>query len=184
MAKPDIFSGPIPGESLTTEPGNVPWEQPAKFADPMDALDYYLKQLTDVTVTDNVIDMMDLGVPVDIVADTMLSTGIMNGIHSVDVKLVLKPVLFMQLKALADVAEIDYKETMQDYEDKDEVARIKRMNRIAAKLQVQSKLGGGKPMTDRGDQLEAEVAEMMQEGETAEAPQEEMNQGLMSKETM
>jgi len=191
---PSILTGPIPGESLTTEPGNVPWEQPPMYADPMDALEYHMERLADPEVTDNVIDMMDLGVPISILADTLLSRAIMDGIHSVDVKLLLKPVMAMQLKALAEVANIEYKETMQDYDDKDEIARIKNQRRIAAKLTVASKLS--KKSMDKGDMLQQDVAEMMQSQEGSQEeqapeamPQEEMTnempqQGLMAKEQM
>lgn len=182
----DLFNAPIPGESLTTEPGNYPWEQPPLHADPMDALEYHMEQLTDEKVTDNVIDMMDVGVPVEIVADTMLTSAIMNGIHSVDVKMLLKPVLHMQVKALGDVAGIDYKEFMSDYDDKDEIARIKRQNRIAAKLGIQSKLKGAPK--DKGDMIEADVAEMLmnepQEEMTPEAETMAPEQGIMAKEQM
>ena len=186
----DVFNGPIPGESLTTEPGNYAWEQPPLHADPMDALEWHMEQLTDENVTDNVLDMMDLGVPVSVVADTMLSSAIMNGIHTVDVKMLLKPVLHMQLKALADVANIDYKETMADYNDKDEIARIKRRERIAAKIDVQAKLRG--KQKDKGDMLQEEVADMLM-NEEQNMPQEEMapeaetmapEQGIMAKEQM
>jgi hypothetical protein len=183
---PDVFNGPIPGESLTSEPGNYPWEQPPLHVDPMDALEYHMEQLTDETVTDNVLEMIDLGVPVSVVADTMLSSAIMNGIHTVDVKMLLQPVIFMQLKALADVAGIEYKEYMSDYNDKDEIAAIKRRERIAAKLDVQSKLRG--KMRDKGDQLEADVAEMlMDEPQEEMAPEAETmapEQGIMAKEQM
>jgi len=184
---PDMFNAPIPGESLTTEPGNYPWEQPPLHADPMDALEYHMEQLTDEKVTDNVIDMMDIGVPVEIIADTLLTSAIMNGIHSVDVKMLLKPVMHMQIKALGDVAGIDYKEYMSDYDDKEEMARIKRQQRIAAKLGVQSKLSGAPK--DKGDMIEADVAEMLMN----EPQEEEMasdtettapEQGIMAKEQM
>ena len=187
ITMPDMFNAPIPGESLTTEPGNYPWEQPPLHADPMDALEYHMEQLTDEKVTDNVIDMMDIGVPVEIIADTLLTSAIMNGIHSVDVKMLLKPVMHMQIKALGDVAGIDYKEYMSDYDDKEEMARIKRQQRIAAKLGVQSKLSGAPK--DKGDMIEADVAEMLMN----EPQEEEMasdtettapEQGIMAKEQM
>jgi len=189
---PDLFNGPIPGESLTSEPGNYPWEQPPLHADPMDALEYHMEQLTDEKVTDNVLGMIDIGVPLSIVSKTMLSSAIMNGIHSVDVKMLLEPVLVMQLKAIAEVAGIDYKESMDDYNDKDEIARIKTRKRIAAKLDISSKLKS--KTRDKGDMLEEDVSDMLLEKEPQEdmamPQQEEMSaeqppaNGIMSKEQM
>ena len=40
------FSAPIPGQSLTTEPKGRPWETPAKYSDPEDALEYYVSQIS------------------------------------------------------------------------------------------------------------------------------------------
>ena len=80
---------------------------------------------------------------------------------------------------------------MSDYNDKDEIAAIKRRERIAAKLDVQAKLRG--KMRDKGDQLEADVAEMMMqepqeemapEAETPEAETMAPEQGIMAKEQM
>ena len=182
----DVFNGPIPGESLTAEPGNYPWEQPPLHADPMDALEYHMEQLTDEAVTDNVLGMIDLGIPISVIASTMLRAGVMDGIHSVDVKMLLMPALTLQLKSLAEVAGIDYKETMDDYTDKDEMGRLQTRQRIAAKLDVQSKIKG-KPK-DKGDMLEEDVAEMlMEEEESQEAAMIEEQapaEGIMSKEQM
>ena len=44
------FKAPIPGESLTKELGNYPWEQPAEFDTVEDALDDYLKESNNGTV--------------------------------------------------------------------------------------------------------------------------------------
>jgi hypothetical protein len=98
----------------------------------------------------------------------------------------------MQLKALADVANIDYKETMADYNDKDEIERIKRRERIAAKIDVQAKLRG--KTKDKGDMLQQDVAEMLvSQEQEQEMPQQEMapeaetmapEQGIMAKEQM
>ena len=31
LDKPDLLDAPIPGQSLTSEPGNYPWEQPPQL---------------------------------------------------------------------------------------------------------------------------------------------------------
>lgn len=178
------FDRVIPGQSLTDEPGAVPWEQPAMFSKPEEALDYHISELNKEDVMDNTLGMIDAGIPIDIMADSMLTSGVMNGIHSVDTKLLIAPLMYSHLKSLAMAAELDFKETMQDYEDKEEIARIKRMKRLAAKIEIQSKLGGNK--MDAGDKIQQEVSQFMtQQSEEApeEQPQEEMpTGGLMSKE--
>ena len=48
MANPNVFlSAPIPGQSLTVEPGSVPWENPPEYAKLEDVVKYYTNKLDD-----------------------------------------------------------------------------------------------------------------------------------------
>jgi len=38
----DVFSAPIPGQSLTDTPKNYPWERPAEITDPREAIKFHL----------------------------------------------------------------------------------------------------------------------------------------------
>ena len=44
---PDIFDRPIPGQSLTDEPKNYPWEHPPQFTDLREARDRIFDNLTE-----------------------------------------------------------------------------------------------------------------------------------------
>lgn len=164
-----LLEGPIPGESLTTEPGNAPWENPAKYADPMDALDFYLERLGDPEAQEELLDMLDVGIPIDVVSGSLLSKGVMQGIHSVDVKLLLTPIIAKNLKAIATVSGVSFKETMADYEDKDAEQKQKRMRKLAAKLATRADAGD---QADVGVQMQQDTVDYMEEG--AETPQEEV----------
>jgi hypothetical protein len=163
-----LLEGPIPGESLTAEPGNAPWENPPMYADPMDALDFYLERLGDPEAQEEVLDMLDLGIPVNVVSGSLLSKGVMQGIHSVDVKLLLDPIIGKNLKAIATVAGVSFKETMEDYEDKDEAQKMKRMRKLAAKLATRADSGD---QADVGVQMQQDTVDFMEEG--AETPTDE-----------
>ena len=190
MAIPTLFEGPVPGQSLTDEPKNAPWENPAMYADPLDALEFYMKKLGDVEAQEELIDTLDIGVPISIVADSMLSNGVMNGIHSVDTKLILKPYIALQVKAIADVVGVDYKETMLDYKDKDEAAQEKRMRTLAAKLKVQVGLGKKQDAEDPGVILQEQVVEELStdaevnttEDSFSDVLESAPTEGLMSRE--
>lgn len=165
MAKPDIFSGPIPGQSLTAEPGNYPWEQPPKYANPLDALDYYLKRFTNQEVLDDLVDMLEMGIPVATFTEIALKRGFMEGLHTVDVKMLLKPMLMMHIKGLADAAGVEYKLSMDDYAGEDtEEARRKLSAKLAAKFKTDLK--GKTP--DAGTQLQEEVTESLEQDEMQE----------------
>jgi len=169
-----MMQGPIPGQSLTDEPKAFAWEQPPQINDPEDVLDYYIAKISDPEVSDNLLDMIDLGLPISVVADGMLSRGIMEGIHTVDVKLIVKPQLGMLLKRMAEEAKISYKETMDDYRDKDAEAKMRRMKKLSAKLAIRDMTN-----MDKGDILQQEIAESIVEEPAVEdaAPK-----GLMAKE--
>lgn len=188
MATPTVFDGPIPGQSLTDEPKNAPWENPPVHADPLDAFEHYMKKLVDPQVQDNFIDMVDLGLPISVVADAMLSKGVMDGIHSVDVKLLLKPYLTMQLKEIADVTGIEYKMTMEEFRDKDAEAEEKRKRKLSLKLKQRLELGLTETPEDPGMELEQTVVDFVENEDMEEMPQEteevadEAPKGLMAKE--
>lgn len=190
MAKPTLFEGPIPGQSLTTEPKNVPWEQPPKYADPMDALEMYMERLADPESQDELIDMLDIGIPISIVVDTMLSGGVMDGLHSVDTKLLLKGVIATQIQTIAEVVGVDYKLTMADYVNMDAKKEERMRQKLATKLELEIAKG---EESDPGVQMQQDVLESMQseepmEEEPIEMAEETMEEmpaapaGLMAKE--
>ena len=179
------FDGPIPGQSLTAEPGNAPWEKPSKFSDPLDAFEMYMEQLADEEVLDDVMDMVDIGIPVSVVAGTMLSMGVMEGMHTVDVKLLLKPLLMTQIKTLAEAMNVDYKMTMEEYRDKDAEAKQKRAAKLAAKLAMKTGAMTGTP--DKGEEIMQKAEQELQEPQQQEEmpmEAEQAPQGLMAKEQM
>lgn len=176
MAKPTLFEGPIPGQSLTTEPKNVPWEQPPKYADPMDALEMYMERLADPESQDELIDMLDIGIPISIVVDTMLSGGVMDGLHSVDTKLLLKGVIATQIQTIAEVVGVDYKLTMADYVNMDAKKEERMRQKLATKLELEIAKGES---DDPGVQMQQDVLESMQSDEPMEEEPVEMAEETM-----
>jgi len=175
------FDGPIPGQSLTAEPKNSPWENPPMMSDPVESLQMYMERLTNEEMLEDVMDMLEIGIPVDVVSGSLLSMGITEGYHSIDVKLLIRPLLSAHIKALADVVGVEYKMTMSDYDDKDAKAKQKRKAKLEAKLAMQT----GKIVpekADQGDKLMMETQEELAEPEETqqEKPTEE-NVGLMAR---
>lgn len=170
------FDRPIPGQSLTVEPGSVPWERPPVHSDPLDALEMYMEKLSDETIVDDVMDMVDIGIPIRVVAGVMLSNGVMEGMHTVDTKILLLPILTAQIKSLADVIGLDYKLTMDDYADKDAAAKKKRMSLLSAKLAA--KLDKVKGEKDGGEIILEDTQQQLETGNVEEQPAEQMAPAL------
>ena len=90
------FDAPISGQSLTDEPGNYPWEHPPKTTDPIEALDKFWDRLTDPEVAEEMITMMEAGVPVEALARILTFTGFAEGEFTPDVGfLTIEPLMKM-----------------------------------------------------------------------------------------
>ena len=107
MMQPKL-DAPIPGHSLTKELGSRPWQQPAQYTTVEDALDYYIPRLESEEVTDQLLDVLEMGIPVTTVANTMQLSSVMEGKHSVDVGMLILPVLVELIMLIADSAKIEY----------------------------------------------------------------------------
>ena len=103
-----LMDGPIPGQSLTTEIGSRPWQQPAKFSTVEDTLEHYATKITDHKINDSLLDALEMGTPVASIAEIVVQSGAMEGIHTIDVSILVLPVIMELIAYVADEAEIDY----------------------------------------------------------------------------
>ena len=103
-----LLDAPIPGQSLTAELGARPWQNPPQYNTVEEVLDYYIPRLSSDEVAEQLLDVLEMGVPVTTIADTMQTAGIMEGKHSVDVGMLVLPVLIELIMFIADTAKIDY----------------------------------------------------------------------------
>ena len=92
----DPFDAPVPGQSLTDEPGNYPWEHAPQHSDPEEVLDLLFDKLGEPEVVEQVIAMLDSGVPVEAIVRVMTFSGFMNGKFNPDVGfLIIQPLMNM-----------------------------------------------------------------------------------------
>ena len=61
-----FLNAPIPGMSLTTEPGNRPWENPPSMTTVEEALEYYANRIfrADQFARDDLLDVLESGFPI------------------------------------------------------------------------------------------------------------------------
>ena len=103
-----LFSAPIPGQALSAELGSRPWQQPARYSNPEDALEFYAEKITDPSINDSLLDALEMGTPVTSIAEIVVQSGAMEGMHTIDVSILLLPVLMELIAYVADEAEIEY----------------------------------------------------------------------------
>ena len=115
-----MFNAPIPGQSLTNEPKNYAWENPPRMVSPEESLMWHLDKLSEPKRTKAVVEMLALGLDVRTLVEGILRAAVFEGQHSVDVSLIIAPIIHEYIVGSAEVANIDYKEGFE--EDDDEIS--------------------------------------------------------------
>src|SRR6056300_974729 len=100
MAIAGPFDRPIPGQSLTTEPRNNPWEQPPEMADVEDVAKFYVERLANQDVLDDLAAMVQLDVPLAPIVESIYMMGVMRGLHTIDAGMLVAPMIHNLLKAV------------------------------------------------------------------------------------
>jgi len=103
MAEPQ-FDAPIAGMGMTHELGARPWQRPPLYTTVEEALDYYIPRMADDEFSDQLVDVMDMGVPLTTLANTIQMSGVMDGKHSADVGILIMPVLIEMMAYIAEQA--------------------------------------------------------------------------------
>lgn len=142
------LDGPIPGESLTREPGNAPWEQPAKFSKVEDALAHHMKRLEDPEVIEDLIFILDQQFPLEVLVDSWMTMAVMEGYQNIDVSMLIAPILHEYIKALAEVSGVTVVET--DGPTESEKQSAKQKERFVVMLESALQDSGGESSTVEG----------------------------------
>ena len=108
------FDAPIPGQSLTAELGGRPWQQPSKYTTVDETIDYYMERMSSEEFMVQVADILESGVPVTILANTIQMAGVMDGIHTIDVGMLVLPMLMEMMMMIGDSAGIEYDKGLED----------------------------------------------------------------------
>jgi hypothetical protein len=153
------LNGPIPGQSLTTEPKNFPWERPPEIVDPEEAIQMHIVRLSDPEMLGDVLDILEFEeVDIQTLVVGMMRGAVANGIHSIDVGMMVAPVVHEFIKQAAKAAGIDAEDGFEDKEAKKE----KEQYRINSRARKMLKDMGAKP---KEVVKEIEMEESSEEGE-------------------
>jgi hypothetical protein len=102
-----IIDAPIPGQSLTAEPKSRPWRRPYRFATVDEAVEFYMPMFSDETFTGLLVEQIENGVPLTTIAEILATSNVMEGNHSIDVAVLVSPVLIEAMQYVADVAGVE-----------------------------------------------------------------------------
>ena len=169
-----FLEAPIPGQSLTDQPKNWPWENPPEMADPEEATRYYINKLADEDVMDDLSVVLGGGMPVAPFVKTLLTTGVMNGRHSVDVSIIIAPVIHAFIKAAMTSYGIEVRD---DITSPEEELKEREKQRLMTALELAMADADKKP-DDPGIALLQEVQTTLnEEGVEATTEDAEMDMG-------
>ena len=107
---PQIF----PGQSLTAEPKNAPYENPPEMTKPEEAILWHLERISTKDRTEGLLDLMELDSSIVELTEGILRAAVMEGRHSIDVSLIIAPILHETIKTIADRAGVEYDEGFPD----------------------------------------------------------------------
>ena len=171
---------PIPGQSLTDEPNNFAWERPPEISDPDEAVVFHLDRLSEKPIVDSVLHLLQMGFPVDVLTRSILTGAVGSGMHSIDVSLLISPVIEEEIAYMGTTAGINFKDTFGNDETDDDIQEKKLKDVIMVRLEEE--LGKGdesfiRETTEALGSSQESALETMQDEATPE--QEEQQQEIM-----
>jgi hypothetical protein len=167
MVKPENFlEGPIPGQSLTSSPKQYKWERPPQMNDVEEVTKYYINKLADKDVMDDLAVLFDGGMPISPFVETLTTTGVSEGMHTIDVSLIVGPVIHAFIKAAMLEYGVDAKDDTYD-PNRDPNEREKRRLQTAIDLAIaEAKREDRTGSNDSGIAILEEVKSNLQEDNT------------------
>ena len=109
-----LFTAPIPGQSLTVEPGSVPWEQPPQYVTIDDVASFYSDKMDNPEAIFELMSLLERGIPILTIVNTMVKASIMKGYHTVDTGFLVTPIIVEIIKTLADLNDVTYTVTAEE----------------------------------------------------------------------
>jgi hypothetical protein len=136
----DVVNYTPPGISWTAPEKSRPWQQPPQLVNMMDVCGYYIMNMSRDEMLDDLLDVVETPVPLAVTAEAMMLQGVSNGIHSVDMGILVMPVIIEMLITIADHNKSEYTIYPDDYDKEAKVSnRVARLAVERAMKKIESK---------------------------------------------
>ena len=112
--KQPLLDGPIAGQSLTAEINGRPWLNPPQYTTVDETIEYYLDRMSSEEFTDQLVDVLEMGVPVTTLANTIQLGSVMDGVHSVDVGMLVMPFIMEMIMLVGESSGVKYDSGMEN----------------------------------------------------------------------
>lgn len=161
------FDAPVPGQSLTDEPQNYPWEHPPRYSNINEAAEAVFQKITEEDAAMNMLAMLKSGVPVEAIVRILIFAGFNEGKWNPDLGILLAPIVMAMVVGIAKKANL--KEIVITLDDKSPT-------KVAEEFLVRKKFD--KVVND----LKVEAAGREESEEMEEMEEQPMRTGLMARE--
>lgn len=112
-----LLDAPIAGMSLTHELGARPWQSPPQYKTVDEAVEYYMERMATDDFMEQLEGVMEMGIPLTTLANIIQQSSVMEGKHSLDVGMLVMPLLIEMMMLIGDNAEIEYDSGLEDLPD-------------------------------------------------------------------
>ena len=191
-----IFDRPQPGFSLTQEPKGAPFENPPEIVDPEEAAMYHLDKMNNPNAFEDISYFLEAGIDIPTLVQGILRSAVFQGVHSIDVSLIIAPILHEFIKDVAEATGTDYDEGISDDKERAVIRyqrNVSRAEKMLKKLGIDAEetVSGEEKPDSIEDQMEAMIVADEEEKPMEETPMEEPTEapmeepkGLMSRSVM
>jgi len=107
MLEPKL-DAPVAGMSLTHELGARPWQRPPQYTTIDEVIDYYVTRMASEDFEKSLLNVMEMDVPLTVIASTMQLSGVMEGKHSADTGVLATPILIEMMMLIGDKNDVKY----------------------------------------------------------------------------
>ena len=102
------LSRPIPGQSLTHELRARPWQNPPQFNTVEESMDWYLERFDNPEIVQELLSIIEMGIPLSTIANSMQLGAVLQGVHNIDVGVLIIPIIIEIMKTLAEKTDTKY----------------------------------------------------------------------------
>ena len=119
------FDAPVPGQGLTDNPGNYPWEHPPLYTDTSEAADFVWDRLHRPEFAEQMIAMLDAGIPVEALGRIIIFNGFMEGKWTPDVAFIIAEPVMKMIATMGMKAGVkNIRMSMEDITNKEAIKSI------------------------------------------------------------
>lgn len=98
----DVISNAPPGISWTAPSKGRPWMNAPKVVDVSAVAQGYINSLGQAEAANDILDALESEIPLAVIAETFMLTGVHKGRHTLDTGILVMPVIIEVLQSIAD----------------------------------------------------------------------------------